>query len=228
MAAVNEYNLNRQRKKNFFIGDIVQKEDESLLTDHMTGKKYLQGKIKNMMSGHMELTPIDETGSAVKGRTIHIKESEVPSLKIVTPMNSRNYRRAREERAAENRRRGTLKQIDAMYHLFSFRKGLSVIYNITEYDYTMGQQSVIAVYKIPATIINIIEGPTPWAPASVEIRYNTADSKPAIPDRLLTKKGVITETVPLSDIEKIPSTGGRKTRHARRSKRSKRKTRSNL
>jgi hypothetical protein len=227
MAALNEYNLNRQRKKSFTIGDIVQKEDGSLLRDHIANIKYLQGKIKNMMSGVIELSPIDEHGNVVKG-TIHIMESEVASLKIVTPANTRNYRRAREERAAENARLASLKKYEDMYRLFSFRKGLSVIYNITEYDYTMGQQSVIAVYKIPATIINIIEGPTPWAPASVKITYNTADSKPAIPDRLLTKKGVITETVPLSDIEKIPSTGGRKTRHARRSKRSKRKTRSNL
>jgi len=223
MAALNEYNLNRQRKKSFTIGDIVQKEDGSLLRDHIANITYLQGKIKNMMSGVIELSPIDEHGNVVKG-TIHIKESEVPSLKIVTPANTRNYRRAREERAAENRRRGTLKQIDDMYRLFSFRKGLSVIYNITEYDYTMGQQSVIAVYKIPATVIKIIAD----SPPSVQITYNTADSKPAIPHYVSTKKGIVTETVPLSNIEKIPSTGGRKTRHARRSKRSKRKTRSNL
>lgn len=228
MAALNKYNLNRQRNNEFLIGDIVQKEDGSLLRDQMANKKYLQGKIKNMMSGVMELTPIDEDGNLVKGGNIYIKESEVASLKIVTPANTRNYRRARQELAAENAHRESLKKYQDMARLYSFQKGQSVIYTITEYDYTMGQQSVAGTYKIPATILKIIEGPTPGAPASVQITYNTADSKPAIPHYVSTKRGIVTETVPLSDIEKSPSTGGRKTRNARRSKRSKRKTRSNL
>jgi hypothetical protein len=208
MAALNQYNLNRQVKKNFTIGDIVQKEDGTLLRDHISNIKYLQGKIKNMMSGIMELSPIDEHGNVVKG-TIHIMKSEVAGLKIVTPMNTRNYRRASEERAARNARAAQEKLNSEKALLSLFKQGQQVVYRKLErYSYGIGGgQSTMPPVQIDASIVNVVASSPPYA----QISY-TKDGKK------------ILENVHLTNLTLKPASGG--ARKTRRSKRSKRKTRS--
>jgi hypothetical protein len=197
MAELNGYNLNRQKNNNFFIGDIVENTDGSLFREDISSIKYLQGKIKSMMSGVMNLTPIDEHGNIVKGN-IHVMESKVAGLKIVTPMNTRNYRRAK----AENSARAQEKLNSEKALLSLFKEGQQVVYRKPQRSSygRWGEQA-----QIDATIVNVVAISPPYA----KISYTKGDKK-------------ILEDVYLTNLTlKLASGGARKTRRSKRKTRSK-------